>query len=290
MANAIQLITKYIAMLDEIYQREATTSSLDGDISLVRAGANTNEIMIPRISMSGLAEYSRNSGYVQGSVNLEWQTVRFNFDRGRRFTVDAMDNEETAGMAFGMLSSEFIRTKVVPELDAFRYATYAGLTGISTATANISTGLQTLEALRIATNQMDEDQVPIEDRRLRITPTLLTNAQNVDTTTSKDILGRFGEIVQVPQVRFYSAINQLDGKTSGEEEGGFEKAAGAKNINFMVIHKPALLQYTKHQVSKAFRPEENQFDDGWVFPFRSYGLADAYQNKLAGIYAHFATV
>lgn len=35
------------------------------------------------------------------------------------FTVDNMDNAETAGLA-----SEFIRTKVAPEVDAFRFASY----------------------------------------------------------------------------------------------------------------------------------------------------------------------
>ena len=90
------------------------TSVLDGDSTLVRMGANTNEIIIPKISMDGLADYSRNGGYVSGDVTLTNETVTFNYDRGRKFTVDAMDNEETAGLAFGRLASEFIRTKVVP--------------------------------------------------------------------------------------------------------------------------------------------------------------------------------
>ena len=57
-------------------------------MSLVQAGANTNEIIIPKISMDGLADYSRNSGYVAGDVTLTNETVTFNYDRGRKFTVD----------------------------------------------------------------------------------------------------------------------------------------------------------------------------------------------------------
>ena len=64
------------------------------------------------------------------------------------------------------------------------------------------------------------------------------------------------------------------------------KASSAKDINFMVIHKPALLQYTKHTVSKVITPEENQMADAYKFPYRAYGLADVYENKVAGIYLH----
>ena len=50
------------------------------------------------MDMQGLADYSRNSGYVQGDVTLTNETVKCNFDRGRRFTVDTMDDLETAGL------------------------------------------------------------------------------------------------------------------------------------------------------------------------------------------------
>ena len=148
MANSITLFKKYIDLLDEVYQNASVTSALDGDMTLVQMGANTNEIVIPKISMDGLADYDRNGGYVHGDVTLTNETVKFNYDRGRKFTVDAMDNEETAGLAFGKLAAEFIRTKVVPEMDAFRFATYAGTTGISKATAGtLADGAAVLAAL-----------------------------------------------------------------------------------------------------------------------------------------------
>lgn len=103
MANSITLFKKYIDLLDEVYQNASVTSALDGDMTLVQMGANTNEIVIPKISMDGLADYDRNGGYVHGDVTLTNETVKFNYDRGRKFTVDAMDNEETAGLAFGKL-------------------------------------------------------------------------------------------------------------------------------------------------------------------------------------------
>ena len=288
MPNNITLFKKYIALLDEVYKNAAVTSILDSDGSLAQQGANANEIIIPKLSMDGLADYSRNDGYVGGSVTLTNETVTFNYDRGRRFTVDAMDNEESAGIAFGKLSSEFIRTKVAPEMDAFRFATYAGLTGISkvSAGATLSDGASVISALRAATTRMDEDEVPMEGRLLFITPTLKGLIEDMDTTKSREVMSRFAQLVLVPQTRFYTAIDLLDGSTEGETAGGFSKATAGKDVNFMVFHKPALLQYTKHTVNKIVPPEANQTSDGWMFYYRAYGLADAYDNKLAGIYLH----
>lgn len=284
MANNIQLFQKYIALLDEVYKQASKSSILDGDASLVQAGKNTNEIIIPKMTLDGLADYSRNSGYVKGDVTLTYETVKFNYDRGRKFVVDAMDDEETAGIAFGKLSSEFIRTKVVPEMDAFRFATYAALGGIGSATGTLADGAAVIAALRAAANKMDEDEVPSEQRVLFITPTLRGMIDDLDTSKSKEVLSKFSSVVEVPQSRFNTEIELLDGTTSGEEIGGF-RATGS-DINFMVVHTPAILQYPKHTVNKIITPEANQDSDGWMFFYRAYGLADAYENKAAGIYVH----
>lgn len=295
MANSITTFKKYIDLIDDVYKENAKTSILDGDNSLVQAGSNAHEIVIPKISMDGLGDYSRNGGYVDGDVTVTNETVEFNYDRGRAFTVDAMDNEETAGVAFGKLAGEFIRVKVVPELDAFRFAKYAGISGISKVTtgATLSTGADVIAALRAGTTKMDEDEVPAEDRHLFITPTIYGLVQDMDTTKSREVMSRFADITLVPQNRFYTAITLYDGKTdtsansgTNQKPGGFVKASAAKDINFIIIHKPAVLQYTKHTVTKIITPEENQTADAWKFPYRAYGLADVYENKAAGIYLH----
>lgn len=286
MANNIQLAKTYTNLLDEVYNQNALTAVLESDASLARAGANANEIVIPKISMDGLADYSRNSGYVNGDVNLTWETVKFNYERGRAFTVDDMDNEETQNLAFGRLAGEFIRTKVIPELDAFRFATYAATTGAGTATGTLTTGEDVIAALRTATSAMDEAEVPIESRYLFITPTLYGLIQDMDSIKSREVLSRFASVTQVPQTRFYSAIELLDGKTGGEEKGGYKKAEGATELNFEIIHKPATLQFTKHAVPKIISPAQNQDADAWKYGYRNYGLCDTYENKAAGIYVH----
>lgn len=301
MANAITLFKQYVSMLDEVYKLSSLTSDLDGASDLARQGANANELIIPKLSMQGLADYSRNGGYIDGDVTLTNESVRCNFDRGRMFTVDTLDNAETAGLAFGRLAGEFIRTKVVPELDAFRFAAYAQTTGISTvAGAALSTGAGVVEAIRAAINKMDEDEVPQEQRYLYITPTLLGLVEDLDTTKSKKVLEGFAKITKVPQSRFYTKITQKSGKiittgegqdasTTDETAGGYAKASDGKNINFMVIHKPALIQYQKHTVPKVITPEQNQTADAWKFGYRTVGIADAYENKVAGIYLHKST-
>ena len=161
MPNSIQLSKVYTNHLDEVYQQSALTAVLESDASLARQGANANEIVIPKLAMDGLADYSRNSGYVNGDVTLNWETVQFNYERGRMFSVDNMDNEETQNIAFGRLAGEFIRTKVVPELDAFRFAKYASVVGAGTATGELATGADVIAALRTATSAMDEAEVPM---------------------------------------------------------------------------------------------------------------------------------
>ena len=282
MANNIALFKQYVTLLDEVYKLASLTAILDGASDLAKQGANANELVIPKISMDGLADYSRNGGYVNGDVTLTNETVVCNFDRGRMFNVDVMDDAETAGIAFGRLAGEFERTKVVPEIDAFRLAKYASAEGISTtAGAELTTGAQVVEALRKAINKMDEDEVPYDGRVLFITPTLYGMIEDMDTTKSRAVLARFSNIVQVPQTRFYTEITQGD--------NGYAKAEGAVNINFLIIHKDAPIQFVKHQAPKVITPEQNQNADGWKFGYRNVAIADVYENKVAGIYLHKAT-
>lgn len=285
MANSITKFKAYIDKLDTVYQQASATSILDADSDTVRMGAKAGEFLIPKMSMDGLADYSRSSGYVKGDVTITYETKSCNYDRGRKFSVDAMDNEETAGIAFGKLASEFIRTKVVPEMDAFRFAKYASATGIlSAAEATPTVGTAVLMALQTAVNAQDEAEVNVDGKILYITPTLLTLAKNVDTTKSKAILDRFEKIITVPQTRFYTAIDMKDGTSSNETAGGYAGATGGYKINFMIINRDSVIQFGKHTVNKVVSPEENQTDDGYMFFYRAYSIAETYENKVKGIY------
>lgn len=286
--NSIELFKKNAPeLLDKIYKAESTTSDFDINGALVQAGKNANEIVVPVLDMDGLGDYDRNSGYIDGDVSLTNETKKFNYERGRKLKTDTIDNEETGGVILGNLSAEFLRTKVIPEVDAVRYATYAAIPGISKVDAGISyeTAEAIYKAIADAWDKMTDDEVPEENRHLRITSTLLGMIRDMDTYKSKELLSKFASIKVVPQARFKTVIELLSGKDSeGERVGGFKAGEGAKDINFMIIHKPALLQYTKHNKMKLFTPEQDQDGDNYKWLYRLYGLNEYYNNKVAGIY------
>ena len=286
--NNIALFKQYVPLLDETLRQAALTSDLDGAAELVREGANANELVIQKMSVDGLGDYDRNNGYTNGDVTLTNETVACNFDRGRSFTVDNLDDAETAGIAFGRLAGVFIKDKVVPELDAFRLSTYASTEGIGSASGALTTGAQVITALRAATAAMDDAEVPYENRFLYITPTCKGLIDDLDTTKSRAVMDRFAKVIVVPQTRMYSAITQYDGKTDGQTAGGYVKAAGAVNLNFIVVQKDVAIQYQKHVAPKVISPEMNQNADAWKFGYRNVGICDTYENKVACIYAHKA--
>lgn len=285
MANNITLAKNYTDLLDEVYKNASVTSDLTSDPTMMRAGANAKEILYPQIEVSGLGDYDRNSGYTNGSVNVVWKSTTFNYDRGTKISVDTMDDQETFNIAFGMAGATLQREKVAPEADAFTFATLAGITGISKATPTTYTGAeQFLAALLEAKNKMDEDEVPEENRLLYATPTLLNGVMALDTTKSREILATFTIKKPVPQSRFYTVIELQDGKSSGEELGHYKKASSGKDINFMIIHKPAIIKFDKHIASDIIAPENNPNADSYISKYRKYGLVDVYKNKVAGIY------
>ena len=103
MANSITLAKNYIANLDEVYKMASTTTDLNSPAEIVRQGANAKEILVPKMSMTGLRNYNRGTGYQSGDVTLEWETLTFNYDRGLKFQVDTMDNEEAFNMCENLL-------------------------------------------------------------------------------------------------------------------------------------------------------------------------------------------
>ena len=52
----IAAIKNYTTILDRVYQREATSSCLNSPARMTQAGRNAKEIMIPKISVSGLGD------------------------------------------------------------------------------------------------------------------------------------------------------------------------------------------------------------------------------------------
>lgn len=297
--NTFEYAKSFLPILDEIYKASSKTAVLDTANERVRfIGADT--VNLYTTSMDGLGDYSRNAGFVTGSVTGAWEPYKLTQDRGRSFMVDVMDNDETMGMAFGTLAGEFIRTQVTPEIDAYRFAKYAGTTGISTATpADITPGTTDLPALiQTAETAMGDDEVPEEGRILFISETAYAALK--DKITRMVMNGERGvqtavdfydnmRVVRVPKGRFNTAITLKDGVSAGETSGGFAVPASTSYpINFMIIHPSAILQVTKHLVPRIFSPQVNQSADAWKFDYRIYHDCFVEKNKVAGIYLHRA--
>ncbi len=284
MPNNIVLAKNYVSLLDEVYKNASVTADLIAPSELVKAGSNAKSVLYPMISLNGLGDYDRNSGYTDGSVNVQWEEITFSYDRGTKISVDAMDNQESFDIAFGRAGAELVRTKVVPEGDAYTFAKIAAAEGISSAAgATFADGAAFLSAVAEAQSKMDEDEVPYEGRILYATPTLMRAVSQLDTTKSREILDGFAKIVKVPQTRFYTKIELLTGK-EGELDGGFRKATDGNDINFMIIHKDAVVKIDKHVVGNVISPANNPNADSYILKYRKYGEVDVMKNKAAGIY------
>ena len=60
-------------------------------------------------------------------------------------------------------------------------------------------------------------------------------------------------------------------------------SADGFDLNFMIVHKGAVIQFPKHVAPKVVTPEQNQDADAFKFGYRNVGIADTYENKAAGI-------
>ena len=291
MPNSIDFVRNYTAAIDRVYQRAGVSSVLNSGPRVVRSGRNAKEIMIPKIEVTGLGDYTRNVGYKTGSITYEFETKTFNYDRGIRLFADVMDVEE-AGVndCFVEAGAELMRTQVAPEADAFTFATIASHEGVTVEEADhtLSGATDLLGQLRDVTSAMDEKQVTTGSRYLFITPTLkgmLDDFSYANPNRSNRVLERFARIVEVPQVRFYTKI---DLKSGDDDEFGYAKAAAGKAINFMVVEKSAVIKFDKHVASRVFSPDELESLDSYMMKYRKYGIVELLDNKLDGVYVSAA--
>ena len=291
MPNNIAFTRNYTSVIDEVYQRAGVSGVLNSGRRMVRAGHNAKEIMIPKTSVTGLADYTRNVGYKTGSITYEFETKTFNYDRGIRLFADVMDVEE-AGVndCFVEAGAELMRTQVAPEADAFTFAQIASHTGVTVTDEDLSDAVATdvLASLRAITSNMDEHQVTTSSRYLFITPTLkgvLDDYSYANPTMSNPVLERFARVIEVPQVRFYTAI---DLKSGDADQFGYAKASTSKDITFMVVEKSAVIKFDKHVASRVFSPDELESLDSFMMKYRKYGIVELLDNKLDGVYVSAA--
>lgn len=289
MANSIEYAKKFLPIIDEVYKAAAITEGLDAATRADFTGVN--EVKVLKVSTTGMGDYSRVNGYPKGDVTAAWETMKLEIERGKELSVDRMDNEETLGLVFGQVVGSFMREHVIPEIDAYRFAKYAGIDGI-TKKAEALTKDNIIAAIDEAVREMDANEVNAESRILCVNSDLkpvMNQALNrmwasdaSVNTVLKDYNGV--PIMYVPKARFNTSITL----NSGAENWGFTAGEDAKAINFMLLDKRAILQAKKFALPKISTPDENQDKDAWKFQFRLYHDCLVYDNKKKGIYVNTA--
>ena len=288
MANNIELVEKMLPLIDEVYRLEAKSSVLDVPNVLTQDTGDAKTIKVAKISTSGLGDYDRETGFPEGDIDLEWETHTFNNERGRRFTLDRMDNIESFGLIAATMTNRFTRDHVIPEVDAYRFAKIATL-GQHQVTGALDKD-SAEDALQEAIVTLEEKGIDASQLLIFATP---RTAQKVEKGIDRVVLnGEKGvsrvintyediPIIKVPQNRFYSAI------TLGAD--GYAKSEGAADVNFIVMDRAASYNFTKLNIAKLFSPDENQRIDKWQWDFRLYHDTFVLDNKKAGIYVHKAS-
>lgn len=288
--NNIELVNAQTAIVDEIYQSEAVTKALEAPTELVRY-AGGKSFQIANMALTGLGDYSRVNGYPEGGVTLEWKTYEFTNDRGTRFSVDRMDNEESFGIVASRLNGDFTRDYLVPEVDAYRFAKIANKAG-KTVAANLDKDTA-IDAIDEAMVTLTDNKVPLSRAILFVTPrTALAINKNITRSVGNgegavnNIVNSYNNVpvIVVPQDRFYTGIELLPG--TGEDQFGYEKAADAKDINFILMDKSASVNIGKLSMLKYFSPDVNQKKDAHQWDYRLYHESFVFDNKKAGIYVH----
>ena len=289
--NSIGLASRYLPILDEVYKAESKTAILDTVQDRVRWSDEYHSFYLFETAMVGLGDYDRNAGYVPGDVTASWHQYTPQWDRGRSFMVDIEDNNESVGMAFGTLGGEFMRTKVVPEVDAVRFATYANGAASSMKKAeSITTASGAIGAIDDATEALDDAEVPYEGRIMFVSPhiyRLIKDGVTRMVMNGEDNVNYNVEmfndmrLITVPSGRFNTVITL--GQPSAHDGAGGYTASGS-TINLMVVHPSAVMQAVKLAMPRIFSPSVNQEASAWKYDFRQYHGAWVKNNKKNGIY------
>ena len=294
--NTLEYAQLLQTKLDEQVVAQSTTGWMEANAGQVKYTGG-KEVKVPSISTSGLADYDRDNGFVQGSVNLSYETLTMTQDRGRTFTLDAMDVDESGFLANATaVIGNFQRQRVIPEIDAYRYSKICSYAQNNNRLSDAYTPDKAtlLDALRA-------DIAAIQDEIGEDTPLVITMSHKAGTILDSvsDISKHISvvdfkqgnvnlkvkaldelPIRRVPSARMKSAYIFNDGTTSGQEGGGFTAAEGAKDINWIICARTTPIAVSKTNKIRIFEPDKNLDMDAWKIDFRKYHELWMLKNQL----------
>jgi len=302
MANTLEYAKIFQTELDAQMVAGATSGWMELNSDMVKYNGG-NEVKIPKIVMDGMADYDRDNGFVKGSVTLSYQTQTLTQDRGRTFSIDAMDVDETNFVTTAAkLLGEFQRTKVIPEVDAYRYSKIASLAiaggkasgGYTAATTDILTKLladiytvQDIvgenEPLVVTINTSIAAILDLADKvekRLDVID-FTKGGVNVKVKSIDNI-----PIIKAPSARMKTAYVFNDGTTAGQEAGGFVPDVAARDINWIISARRSPIAVSKTDNPRIFDPQTNQTANAWKIDYRKYHDLWIPDNKLAGVFVN----
>jgi len=290
MANTIEYAKIFQKELDKQVIEGSTSGWMEENASQVIYNGG-NEIKLPKMSLQGLGSYSRDDGYAGGAITYAYETFTLTQDRGRRFRIDAIDVDESGfGLAAANVAAEFQRTKVIPEIDAYRYSKLAAAAGIKeTYTPDKSTVMSTLldQLGQVRDITGDEGDVVIIMSRPVYDKLMLSGEISYAVETSNFKQGDMELAVKsingVPVIPVPSARMKSEYTFKADGDGGFAPTAGAKDINWVICPKSAPIAVSKTDNVKIITPEANQFADAWDIDYRKYHDLFIPDNKKAVI-------
>lgn len=282
--NTISFAEKMTAEMDQaIVQKPVTGFLADNALRSKFIGAQT--VLVPELEVSGLGDYDRDSGFVRGAVTVGSRPYTLTMDRGRSFQLDSEDHDEAgiAGLA-GQVLGEFVRTQVVPEIDAYNLSRLASLAETKNQTVTGTPATQAFKMFIDAVGKVqnvigyDEELVAFVDGKMwaafqssaELTRQIaVSDFRRGEVTVSVRSINSVA-ILPVPDSRMKTAFTFQDGMTSGEEAGGFAPAEGAKSIGMLVMPRRAASLVKKTEKIRVFEPDQNPAADAWKFDYRLY--------------------
>ena len=279
MANEIMYASKLTTELDKLFVQSAVTGFMT-DNAMRAKFVGTHTVLIPEMDLTALGDYNRSTGFPEGAVNVSSTPYTLSQDRGRSFLLDAQDEDETgvAGLA-GQVLGEFVRTKVVPEVDAYCMAKLNGLASGKGNIAGLDTGKTIADGVYALIRKLisnvrnvagyDEELVAFLDPTvydaLMATPEI-SRVIRVDDFKKGEITTKVQKIdgvsiIPVPSSRMYGQIQMGD--------NGYEKV-GETSIGALVMPKKAASLVRKTEKVRTFTPDQNQKADAYKFDYRLY--------------------